>query len=89
MAHNHTPDEELAWNQLLQQLREQPAPPLRPYFYTRLQSRLHAPAEPQLAWWLRRPVYLAVLGLLMLALHADSGQEAAVAPAPPPTQATK
>lgn len=68
------PDDQ-AWQQLLEQLRAQPVPAPRPFFYTRLQARLaeSRPARrPVFARWLQRPAYAAVLGLLMLVLHADS-----------------
>ena len=64
-----------AWQALLRQLREQPVAPPRPFFYTRLQARLAgAPAPRAAAWseWRQRPAYAAIIGLLMVVLHADS-----------------
>lgn len=68
-------DEE--WAALLHQLREQPKAQPRPFFYARVQARLAAPA-PWVPGWVRRPAYVALLGLLMLAV---SGDGAALPPA--------
>ena len=74
MRHSDDPNQaaEQAWQELLDQLQAPPVPP-RPFFYTRLQARLAetAPA-PAPARWLRRPAFAALLGGLMLVLHADS-----------------
>ena len=63
-------DEE--WEDLLHQLRVQQAQP-KPFFYTRVQARLLA-ARPASSWlpsWVRRPVYVALLGALVLAVSSD------------------
>lgn len=67
-------DEE--WEALLHQLRQLPPAQPRPFFYARVRARLAAhPARPA-AWygWLdsvRRPAYVALLGLLGLAMSGD------------------
>ena len=76
MSDNAKPSADQAWQALLRQLREQPVAPPRPFFYTRLQARLEvaAPASRAVAWpgWLPRPAHAAIVGLLMVILHADS-----------------
>lgn len=65
-------DEE--WQALLGQLRHQPVPPPRPFFYARVQARLtarHQSALARLPNWLRRPAYAALLGALILAVSGD------------------
>ena len=66
------PDE--AWDDLVRQLRNQPKVHPRPFFYTRVQARLAAGAAAKsqaLPGWLRRPVYAALLGALVLSLSGD------------------
>ena len=74
-------DEE--WDALLRQLRQQlPAQP-RPFFYARVQARLAAgPPAARATWlgWVRRPAYVALLGLLGLAMSRDG-----IMPAPATT----
>lgn len=76
MSDNANSPADQAWQELLHRLREQPVAPPRPFFYTRLQARLAAtaPAPRAAAWpsWLPRPAYAAIVGLLMVILHADS-----------------
>lgn len=63
-------DEE--WEALLHQLRHQPPAQPRPFFYARVQARLAAtPPRAGLLGWVRRPAYLALLGLLGLAMSGD------------------
>ena len=61
-----------AWEALLRQLRDQPLPEPRPFFYARVRARLEA-AQPRpaafAAGWLQRPAYAALLGLLVLGLN--------------------
>jgi len=62
------------WQALLGQLRRQPVPPPRPFFYARVQARLTARRQSALAGlpgWLRRPAYAALLGALILAVSGD------------------
>ncbi len=69
------PDDEL--DALLRQLRAQPAPAPRPFFYARVRARLDAletpnapqPAPAALPWLLRRPAYALMLGILVLGLN--------------------
>jgi hypothetical protein len=65
-------DEE--WDDLLHQLRQQPPVQPQPFFYTRVQARL-AVGQPTpgagLLGWVRRPAYVALLGLLGLAMSGD------------------
>lgn len=71
-------DEE--WAALLRQLRQQPPAQPQPFFYARVQARLAAKAPVSGAgWrgWVRRPAYVALLGLLGLAMSGDG-----VVPAP-------
>jgi hypothetical protein len=78
-------DEE--WAALLHQLRQQPPARPQPFFYTRVQARLAAKAPVAGASWLgwvRRPAYVALLGLLGLAMSGD-GVVPAPAAAPRPT----
>ena len=62
------------WEAALRQLRAQPYPQPRPFFYGRVHARLvagaAAPAHP-LPAWLRRPAYAALLGALVLGLSGD------------------
>jgi len=64
-------DEE--WEALLHQLRQQPLVQPRPFFYARVQGRLTAAPRPAagLLGWVRRPAYVALLGLLGLAMSGD------------------
>ena len=71
-----------ALDDLLQQLHRQPKAQPRPFFYTRVQARLtaNAAAEKQLVPdWLRRPVYVALLGALVLGLTGDGSADASAA----------
>ena len=66
------PDQE--WEALLQQLRKQPRAQPRPFFYTRVQARLAAQLQPRGSWlpdWARRPAYVALLGMLIVAVSGD------------------
>ncbi|MBJ6143850.1 hypothetical protein [Hymenobacter sp. BT559] len=75
------PGSDQEWEALLQQLRKQPRAQPRPFFYARVQARLTAQLPPR-GWWLpdwaRRPAYVALLGMLILAV---SGDGAALRPA--------
>ena len=74
------PDADQQWEDLLRQLRTQPAPQPRPYFYTRVQARLATDART--AWlpgWVRRPAYALLLGALVLALSGDGAALASAA----------
>lgn len=75
-------DEE--WHDLLHQLRQPPPTQPGPFFYARVQARLTAgpPAPGAGRWlgWVRRPAYVALLGLLGLAMSGDGV-------APPPAAA--
>lgn len=73
-------DEE--WEALLHQLRQQPPAQPRPFFYARVQARLAAgpPGRAARLGWVRRPAYVALLGLLGLAMSGDG-----VVPAPATT----
>lgn len=65
-------DEE--WEALLHQLRQVPPTQPRPFFYTRVRARLAAQeSAARSSWpdWLRRPAYVALLGLLGLAMSGD------------------
>ncbi len=62
------PEEE--WAALMRQLRQQPKAQPRPFFYARVRARLTTP-RPWLPGWGRLPAYLALLGLLMLAVSGD------------------
>lgn len=65
----HHPDDE-AWTALLRPLREPEAPMPRPFFYARLEARLVAGAWPlALPAWLRHPVSVGLLVLLVLTLN--------------------
>lgn len=84
------PGSEPEWEALMHQLRRQPKPQPRPFFYARVRARLTAP-RPWLPGWGRLPAYLALLGLLMLAVSGDGALLPAAAshypsqqPGPPP-----
>nr|GFB79392.1 hypothetical protein [Tanacetum cinerariifolium] len=80
------PDADEEWEKLLHQLRAQPTPPLRPFFYARVQAKLAATQRAQTTWllgWVRRPVYVALLSALVLAV---SGDGAALRPTPAASQ---
>ena len=64
-------DEE--WHALLHHLRQPPAAQPGPFFYARVQARLAAEVAPRasLLGWVRRPAYVALLGLLGLAMSGD------------------
>jgi hypothetical protein len=64
-------DEE--WDALLHQLRQPPPAQPGPFFYARVQARLTAGPAPRasLLGWARRPAYVALLGLLGLAMSGD------------------
>jgi len=75
-------DEE--WAALLTQLRHQPEVQPQPFFYARVQARLHArrgAPRAGLPGWLRRPAYAALLATLILAVSGD-GAALRAAPAP-------
>ena len=58
----------------MRQLHNQPPARPRPFFYTRLQARIaaDAPVKSQLLpGWLRRPAYVALLGVLVMTLNGD------------------
>ncbi|MGI4742345.1 MAG: hypothetical protein ACRYG7_44880 [Janthinobacterium lividum] len=74
------PGSEEEWEALMRQLRQQPKAQPRPFFYARVRARLPAPS-PWLAGWGRLPAYLALLGLLTLAVSGDGAML-------PPTTAT-
>jgi hypothetical protein len=62
------------WASLLEQLRKQPPAHPQPFFYARVQARLAtqlAPVGPWLPDWVRRPAYVALVGLLVLAVSGD------------------
>ena len=65
------PGSEEEWEALMRQLRQQAQGRPRPFLYARVQARLSTTA-PWLPDWVRRPVYLALLGLLMLAMSGDA-----------------
>ena len=80
------PGSEQEWQELLGQLRRQPLAQPQPFFYARVQARLHARRATPLVWlpgWLRRPAYAALLGTLILAMSGD-GAAAPVAQPPSP-----
>jgi hypothetical protein len=63
-----------AWEELLQQLRQQPKAQPQPFFYARVQARLAAQRQPRdwrLPGWARRPAYAALLGTLLLLVSGD------------------
>ncbi|OON67371.1 hypothetical protein [Hymenobacter sp. CRA2] len=65
-------DEE--WEDLLRQWRAQSAAQPRPFFYNRVYARLVDATSEKPAWlptWLRWPAYLAMSGMLVLALSGD------------------
>jgi len=64
------PGSEEEWEALMHQLRQQPKVQPRPFFYARVRARLTTP-RPWLPGWGRVPAYLALLGLLMLAVSGD------------------
>jgi hypothetical protein len=62
------------WEELLQQLRQQPRAQPQPFFYARVQARLIAQTQPRgwvLPSWARRPAYAALLGTLLLLVSGD------------------
>ena len=65
-------DEE--WQALLHRLRQQPKAQPQPFFYARVQARLlrQAATTAGLPAWLRRPIYAAVLGALVLIVSGDN-----------------
>jgi hypothetical protein len=68
------PDFDPEWEALLQQLRKQPKAQPRPFFYARVQARLATQTQPRGSWlpaWARRPAYVALLGMLILAVSGD------------------
>jgi hypothetical protein len=75
------PSSEEEWEALLHQLRQQPKAQPQPFFYARVRARLTTP-RPWLPDWGRVPAYLALLGLLMLAVSGDG------APLPPDATAS-
>ena len=78
------PGSEEEWEALLHQLRQAPPAQPRPFFYARVQARLAAaPPQPSLLGWVRRPVYVALLGLLGLAMSGDGVVLPPAAAAPP------
>jgi hypothetical protein len=69
------PNADEEWEKLLHQLRAQSTPPLRPFFYARVQAKLAATQRAQTTWllgWVRRPVYVALLSALVLAVSGDA-----------------
>jgi hypothetical protein len=76
MSNNSNQSADQAWQKLLEQLREQPVAPAKPFFYTRLQARLAEvrPTQKPTVWpaWLPRPAYATIIGLMTVLLHADS-----------------
>ncbi len=59
---------------LLRQLRDQPVPEPRPFFYTRVRARLDAQnaletPRASRTWLLHRPTYALLLGLLVLGVN--------------------
>ena len=83
------PGADQEWHDLLGQLRRQPAPQPRPFFYARVQARLAARQASPLSWlpgWLRRPAYAALLGTLVLAVSGDGAALRAAPAAHYPSQ---
>ncbi len=75
------PGSDAEWEALLHQLRRHPKAEPQPFFYARVHARLLANVDTAATWlpaWLRRPMYAAVLGALVLAM---SGDGAVAAPA--------
>ena len=89
---NLPPGSDAEWEELLRQLRRHPKPEPQPFFYARVHARLLASAGTATTWlptWLRRPVYAAVLGALVLAMSGDGAVAAPASvfrPASAPTQ---
>ena len=80
------PISDAEWQDLMRQLRDQPKAQPRPFFYSRVRSRLAGPApaeNPVLPGWLRRPAYAVLLGALVLALNGDDAALSSATPAPP------
>jgi hypothetical protein len=78
------PDSDAQWDELMRQLRQQPALPPPPFLYARIRARLVAKANASplgLPAWLRRPAFVLALGALGLAV---SGDGAAATPSSPP-----
>ncbi len=73
------------WDALLHQLRQLPPAQPQPFFYARVRARLAA-QEPTArnGWlgWLRRPAYVALLGLLGLAMSGDGVVLPSITPPP-------
>ena len=68
------PSSDEEWETLMHQLHNQPKARPQPFFYTRLHARLTADAaakSPLFPAWLRRPVYAALLGALVITLSGD------------------
>jgi hypothetical protein len=79
------PGSEEEWAALLHQLRQAPPAQPRPFFYARVQARLAPEAHPRAGrlGWVRRPAYVALLGLLGLAMSGDGVVLSPTAAAPP------
>ncbi|MBJ6108365.1 hypothetical protein JAO73_05040 [Hymenobacter sp. BT523] len=74
-------DEE--WQDLMRQLRDQPRPRPRPFFYGRVMARLAGPPARAVPFgWLRRPAYAVLLGALVLALSGDDKALSSTGPVP-------
>lgn len=78
------PGSEEEWEALLHQMRQAPQAQPRPFFYARVQARLTAGPSPKAGrlGWVRRPVYVALLGLLGLAMSGDGVVLSPAQPAP-------
>jgi hypothetical protein len=73
------------WQELLGQLRRESQTQPQPFFYTRVQARLAAQHATPRAWlpsWLRRPAYVALLGILVLAVSGDGAALQTTHPSP-------
>jgi len=79
------PGSDQEWDALLHQLRQAPPAQPRPFFYARVQARLatEASSKAGLLGWVRRPAYVALLGLLGLAMSGDGAALPTAAAAPP------
>ncbi|GAB3856110.1 hypothetical protein GCM10028822_28000 [Hymenobacter terrigena] len=84
------PDTDQQWEDLIGQLRHQPLAQPRPFFYSRVQTRLTSHShQAGLPNWIRRPAYALLLGALVLVLGGDgpalaSGGAPVTASAPAP-----